>query len=80
MRRNKRPNPPPAEPVACIKRYPIGWPLGTASNLSTSGITKRIGMRKTIPVTPAMTTESTIAFGTSRSGFWTSSHMDATIP
>ena len=32
------------------------------------------------PVTAAAATESTIALGTSRSGDWTSSHIEATIP
>lgn len=78
--RNRSPKPPAADPVTVLNSKPSGWPLGTPSRVGMSGRTKRMGMRKKRPVMEAAATERTMALGTSRSGFCTSSHMAATMP
>lgn len=78
--RNRRPKPPAAEPVAVANIRPMGCPFATAKSDGMDGRMNRIGIRYSKPVMPAAKTDNTIAFGTSRSGFCTSSHMAATIP
>ena len=78
--KNNKPNPPPALPVTILNSKGIGCPVATESKVCTSGNTKRIGTSQKIPVIPAAKTDKTMAFGTSCSGLWTSSHIAATIP